>query len=488
MRDGQTESYRYEDVAAAIRRMVDSGALGAGMRAPSLRRTARQQGVSMATALQAYRLLEDWGVLEARARSGFYVAANPLATRPRPARSAPPGEAQPVRVEKDVSAMLALAADAAYLPLGCAIPDAAMLAAGGLDRFLARAARVKGVQYNVYTEPRGDAGLRREIAARALRLGQALPPEDIIITLGCTEALYLALKVTTRPGDTVLIESPAYFGLLQILENLDLRVRELPTDADLGVDPDGLAEALADGAAPGGCRPAACLLSSSFNNPLGCRLPDVRKRAIIGLLADHGVPLIEDDIYGDIHFGAERPRPFASLAPEADILTCGSFSKTLAPGYRVGWICAPKGRVEALLQAKFGGTLCGPTLPQVALADFLSSGGYDNHLRRIRRAFAGTIARMTRAIDQSFPARTRVSAPEGGFVLWLELPDGADSMVLFRRAIAEHICFAPGSLFSASDRYGTCLRLSCGHSWSDRLERGVMRLGELARTMVEEEC
>ncbi|MCF8499645.1 MAG: PLP-dependent aminotransferase family protein [Rhodospirillum sp.] len=472
------ETYRYEALAAELEGMVERGILCPGMRAPSLRRAARGAGVSLSTALLAYRLLEDRGVLEARPKSGFYVTDRRDRTRPRPAPSRPPEEARTVTLDGGVADMLDLASNPAFAPLGCAIPAARLLAAGGLDRFLARAARVHGQGYNIYTERRGDAALRRELSRRALRHGHGLAPDDIVLTCGCTEALFLALKASTRPGDVVAIESPTYFGLLQILEGLSLRAYELPTHPERGIDPEALSRALVRGGI------AACLLSSSFNNPLGCLTPDAIKREIAGILSHHGIPLIEDDIYGDIHFGMERPRPFAALAPGADILTCGSFSKTVAPGYRVGWLAAP-GRIEAVLRAKFGVTLCGPALPQKACADFLSTGGYDNHLRRVRRVFAETVARMSQAIDRSFPEDTKVTDPKGGFVLWLELPRGLDSRVLYQAAIRERICFAPGPLFTATDRYRNCLRLSCGHTWDRGLERSVERLGELAREMME---
>jgi DNA-binding transcriptional MocR family regulator len=464
--------FRYREVAEGLRRMVERGVLRPGARAPSLRATAEREGVSLSTALLAYRILEDRGVLEARPKSGFYVTAP--SRRAAPLVSAPPGRPSPVTLDDAVADMLDLSSNPDYAPLGCAIPDARLLAAGGLDRFLARAARVNGARYNVYTERRGDGDLRRELSRRALRLGHAPAPEDIVVTCGCTEALSLALRATTRPGDVVAIESPTYFGLLRILEAQGLRALELPTDPETGVDPDALGRALAGGEV------AACLLSSSFGNPLGGLMPDAQKRAVVALLAHHGVPLIEDDIYGDIHFGVDRPRTFAALAPEADILTCSSFSKTVAPGYRVGWLVAPR-RMDAVLKAKFGQTLCGPALTQRAFADFLVSGGYDTHLRRVRAAFADTVDRMSRAVDVAFPPETRVTRPRGGFVLWLELPRDVDAMDLYRRAVAEGICFAPGALFSVSDRYAHCLRLSCGSGWNDRIDRSVARLGALVR-------
>jgi DNA-binding transcriptional MocR family regulator len=351
------------------------------------------------------------------------------------------------------------------------------LAARRLDRLLARAARVRGLECNVYTDPRGDRQLRREIARRAALWGQALAPEDIAITCGCTEALTLALSAVARAGDTVAIESPTYFGLLHAMEGLGLRALELPTDAATGIDVAALAEALKGG------RIAACLLASSFNNPLGCTMPEEGKLAVLDLLARHEVPLIEDDIYGDIYFGKERPRPFAALARRGDTVYCSSFSKTLAPGYRIGWVAAGR-RLQEIVERKCATTLCGPALPQAALADFLSSGGYDSHLRRIRRLFERNIAHMTRAIETAFPPGTRVSRPAGGFVLWLELPRPFDSRALFDTALDAGICFVPGDAFAASGRYRNCLRISCAHPWNARIEKGVATLGALAASQL----
>ncbi len=465
-------AHRYEAVAGFITSLVESGTLRAGMRAPSLRKIAAQHKASMSTVLQAYRLLEDRGILEARPKSGFYVTASSTVSLETPAVSSPPTRATPVKVSGGILEILENAANPDLVPLGCAIPSADLLAAGRLDRFLARAARMRGADYNIYTEPRGDPGLRGEIARRALRWGQAISPEDIAITCGCTEALSLALRVVARPGDTVAIESPSYFGLLQVLEAQGLKALELPTDSNDGIEIDALEKALKTRSI------AACLLSSSFNNPLGFAMNEARKRQVLDVLRRHEVPLIEDDIYGDIYFGGERPKPFSAIDPDADVIYCSSFSKTVAPGYRIGWIVSPR-HIGPILEEKFALTLCGPALPQAAMAEFLSSGGFDSHLRRVRRVFADHIDRMTRTIGRSFPETTRITRPAGGFVLWLEMPEGFDSRQLFETALKAGISIAPGDIFTATDRYRNCIRLSCGHAWGDWIEQGLEELGGL---------
>jgi DNA-binding transcriptional MocR family regulator len=324
-----------------------------------------------------------------------------------------------------------------------------------------------------YTIPKGSLRLRQEIARRALRWGQALSPEDIAITCGCTEALALALSTVSKPGDTVVIESPTYFGLLRTLKILDLKVIELPTDGTDGIVFSALTKVLDRTTIK------ACVLSSSFNNPLGCNMTDAKKIAVLHLLAKHGVPLIEDDVYGEIYFGGERPKPFMTFDRRGNTLYCSSFSKTIAPGYRIGWI-ATKREMPKILERKLASTICGPALLQAAFADFLSSGGYDNYLRRIRRVFENSITQMLRAIDKSFPRGTKVNRPAGGYVLWVELPKSVRSDALFVEALDNGICFAPGELFSASGQYSNFIRLNCGHGWDARIEKGLAKLGELA--------
>ncbi|MDH6590167.1 DNA-binding transcriptional MocR family regulator [Variovorax sp. TBS-050B] len=464
--------FRYEALADFIAGLVKAGTLPAGSRAPSLREISTQHRTSLSTAVQAYRLLEDRGVLEARPQSGYYVA-RAAAALPLPAPTRPPLRPAKVAVSGLMLQLLENASNEAYVPLGCAIPSPRILASPKLDRILARTARTKGAQLNNYSPPRGEPALRSEIARRAMRFGQALPPDGIAITCGCTEALALALDAVTEPGDAVAIESPTYFGLLQVLRMRGLRAVELPTDAATGVVVDALRDVLAAG------RVRACVLASSFQNPMGFTMPRANRLAVLRLLAKHRVPLIEDDVYGDIHFGEERPVPFSALDRHDNTIYCGSFSKTLAPGYRIGWI-VPGRHMARVLESKFASTLATPVLTQVALAEFLSSGEYDRHLRRLRREFADTLERMSRVIEQAFPPGTKISRPAGNFVLWVELPRPVDTRALFGQALKKGVCFAPGVVFSASGRYAHCMRLSGGHGWDAGVEKGLRALGALA--------
>ena len=473
----QDSPYRYQEVADFITRLVDGGTLLPGARVPSLRQISRERGTSLATALQAYRLLEDRGVLEARPQSGFYVTRGARIRLEAPAISKPPPTPRTVSLAAVALQLYEYASDPSCVPLGCAIPSPDLLAAGRLDRFLARAARNRGVSHNTYTALRGERVLRCELARRAARWGGTLSPDDLVLTFGCTEALTLALQAVARLGDTIAIESPTYFGLLHTIEVLNLRALELPTDPFTGVDPQALEQALRGNV-------KACLFSSSFNNPLGCTPSDDRKLALLRLLTRYRVPLIEDDIFGDIFFSERRPTPFSALDPAADVIYCSSFSKTVAPGYRIGWM-APGRHMQHVLERKMACTLSGLPLMQSAFADYLASGGYDRHLRRIRCVFRDNIERMSQAISRFFPDGTRVSRPSGGFVLWVELPKRIDTRELFGLAVERGICFAPGDAFSATRRYAHCMRFSCGALWSPRIGRALETLGRMAHDALQ---
>lgn len=465
--------YRYEQLAELITGMIDNGMLAPGVRVPSVRALSEQHGISISTALQTYRMLEDRGVLVARPQSGFYVAATRRGAFALPSTPRRRAKASTVSISGAVAALLEHSSNRAFMPFGCAVPDGELLESKRLDLALARAARRHGARYNVYGPPQGELSLRSEIAKRAMRSGHMLSPDDVVITSGCTEALTIALTTVAKPGDAIAVESPTYMGLLHTLEVLGLKAFELPVDPTCGIDIDALAHLLATE------HVAACALSSSFNNPLGSVMAEADKQALLAVLAQHDVLLIEDDVYGDLHFGRERPKPFIALDGGANTIYCSSFSKSLAPGYRVGWIAAGD-RTRRAMERKLAFSLCGAVLPQVALAEFLASGAYDTHLRGIRRLFQENLAQMTCGVEASFPPETKMSRPTGGFMLWLELPRRFDSRALFDRALEQGICFAPGDVFSASRRFRNCLRLSAGHGWNDHIEEGVRRLGRLA--------
>ncbi|KLN60783.1 hypothetical protein WH96_09905 [Kiloniella spongiae] len=471
---GKQQPFLYEKVASYVADMIDEGTLKPGEKAPSLRLLMQSQHISLATATQAYKNLEDRGYIEARPQSGFYVSHRYTSRLQEPAETTPYQAPESVKIAKPILKLLEYyASDPSLHPFGCAIPSPEILAAGKLDLILAKKARHNGKDHNNYSPAQGNVDLRNEIANRSTRLGLKLTKDNITITNGCTEALTLALKVVTKPGDAVALESPIYFGILQILDALGLKAFELPTSKH-GINIDALYDAVTSN------KIKACLFISSFSNPLGCTLSINQKLSIIDLLKEYNIPLIENDIYGDMYFGKVRPKSFLSLAPDANIIYCNSFSKSIAPGYRIGWIISFC-HIEKITETKFGLSICCPTLLQASLATYLNSGNYDRHIQKIKLALQINVEKTRYAISKFFPKQTKVSNPAGGFVLWLELDKKINSAELFEKAIEQGISFAPGSLFTTTDNYNNCMRICCGHEWTPALEKAIQTLGNLVK-------
>jgi DNA-binding transcriptional MocR family regulator len=462
----------YERIADRILGSIRDGTLVAGQRIPSVRRASEQFSVSVTTVLEAYRRLEDRGVIEARPQSGYYVRRAPDPP-PTPARTTTNERAAELTIS-DLVLRVIKGWDAASVVanFGTAAPSPAVVPPARLDRELSRAIRRHSPYSQGYDSPAGLESLRVQIARRALDVGMTLSPDEIVTTCGAQNAVRLCLEAVTRPGDTVVIETPTYFGLLEVLESLHLRALEVATFPEHGLCIDALEEAMRRH------RVAACVLCPTFGNPLGHCMPDEKKKRFVALLERAGVPLVEDDVYGDLSFDARRPPPVKAFDTTGNVLLCSSFSKTLAPGLRVGWT-APGRYRRAVERVKFTSMLAVPTTTQLAVAGFLEEGGYDRHLRRLRRACADLVGRLSDAVSRSFPTGTRVSRPRGGCVLWVELPSGYDALRLYEQARAEHIAIAPGPIFSATERYRNCFRLAAATPWTPAIESAIQRLGEL---------
>jgi DNA-binding transcriptional MocR family regulator len=465
-------------VAHQIEGLIEAGTLRPGDRIPSVRRLSRQLSVSVTTVLEAYRLLEDRRLVRARPQSGYYVRLPPEGP-PEPGKT--PGEKAVVEPDLGdlVLRILREAANEDLVPLGAAIPSPEFFPLARLNRILARVVRDEPWTIHSYDAAIGDERLRQQIVRRALEAGCSLRPEEIIITAGAQEAVHLALRAVTKPGDTVAIESPTYYGLLEALESLHLKALEVSTDPRDGICLRDLEEALDRHTI------AACVLVPTFGNPLGhCMTPD-NKRRLVEMLAERDVPLIEDDVYGEL--GDDDQRPPAAKAFDGDgmVLLCSSFSKTLAPGYRIGW-CAPGRYTWAVERLKFSTSVANPVPTQRAVAAFLESGGFERYLRRLRRTYHDLRERMTCAVADHFPSGTKVTRPAGGHVLWVEFPEGVDALRLHEEALQAGVSIAPGPLFSTCDCYDSCIRLNCAVPWSVEVETAMLRLGALASRHLDE--
>lgn len=464
---------RYEKLAEDFAGLIAQGMLRAGERLPSLRRLAQERRISISTVVQAMRQLELRGLVEARPQSGFFVRARPQPLRAPGAQTAPDSPV-PVELNQRLIGVLEANQHPGVVPLGAALPAPSLLPVAALHRRYASVARrfpqlLGGASHTGINDPQ----LVRQLVHRSLAWGGPLAPEEIVVTNSCTEALHLCLRATTKPGDTVAVESPGYYVMLQLLESLDLKALEIPTEPETGISIPALDLATRDG------KVAAVLLVPNASNPLGSVMPDANKKKLAQLMGVRKVPVIEDDIYGDLCYATQRPWPIKAFDKAGNVMLCASFSKCLSPSLRCGFVAAGKYRAAVSAQKMLvsGGT---NPITQRVLAETLEAGSYERHVRGLRRQLQGQVEQMIAAVTRYFPAGTRIARPLGSFVLWVELPEGTNTERLWRKAIAEKIAFVPGDLFSPSGLYRNCLRLNCGNPWSETIETAVKRLGELA--------
>lgn len=471
---------RYERLAEEFERAIAEGRLPAGSRLPSIRETASSRQLSINTVLAAYHQLEARGHVEARPQSGYFVCARwpapaeaPLALRPTAALAADSA------VLDRIAAVVAAQANPATIDLSLACPKRSdAYPDKTLGRLTAELARRQPELLTDYSLPPGPLRLRREICRQARELGMRFEPDDIILTNGCMEALQLALRGVTRPGDTIAIESPTYFNLVSLAEHLGLKTIEVPTHPDQGMSLDALELLLSEQ------RVQAIVTMPNVHNPLGTGMPLAAKQRLARLAQDYRVAVIEDALYAELQYATPLQATVAAFDREGWVIVCTSYTKTLAPGFRVGWMHA--GRFQRRIRSlKFSASIAQPAFLGEVLGAYLETGGYAQHLRRLRRISAAQVNRLCGLVNEHFPAGTRAARPTGGFLVWIELPEGGDGNRLCDAALTQGITITPGSVFSPSGRHARHIRLSGCHNFSDRHVHALLTLGQLARRQLE---
>ncbi|MCS2610489.1 PLP-dependent aminotransferase family protein [Halomonas dongshanensis] len=469
---------RYERVAAVLRERIEHGLYRPGDRLPSIRAVCQEMSVGISTAQAAYRQLMDAALIESRPKSGYFVLSGG-------APSVLPSVSRPAQRPLDVSQwdqvleLVATQRDDHRLLLGRGIPNLEYATLNPLSKILAglhRRTELNGFNYDKLS---GSPELRQQVAKLVVASNCLLHPDDILITTGCQEALAIALRTLTQPGDVVAVDSPSFYGTMQILKANGLKALEIPTDPQTGISLEALELALEQWPI------RAIQITPTFNNPLGYTMPTARKRALVQLAQRFDVAIIEDDIYGDLAFSAPRPPTVKSFDDDGRVLMCSGFSKTLGPGLRVGWLAPGRYRDQAL-HMKYVSTGASATLPQLAVAEFVAKGYFDRHLRFVTRQYQRQRDVMIQWVQRYFPQSTGISYPQGGFLLWVELPAAVDCVRLNERLAAHRIHVAPGSLFSASGKFRQCLRLNYAFTLTPAIEEAVRCVGSLAGTMVEE--
>ncbi len=469
--------FRYARLADDLEARIRDGVYRSGEKMPSLRKLHGQTGLSITTVYQAYIELEKRGVVVPRQKSGYYV-------RPLMSRILPPPVAQKLRPVPTKVNMNTLAysivedmSNPEFLQLGGSVVMPDLLPYKQLARCV-RSESMDAMKRSLmrYENPYGNPELKRQVAKRMVGQARQAAMDEMVITSGCVEAVSLCLQAVGNAGDTVVVESPTYPWFLQIIEDQKMFALEMPTDPQTGIDLEQLERVVRKNAV------AACLLVPNFHNPLGYEMPDEKKKALVKMMAKRQIPIIEDNIHGELYFGKLRPMTLKAMDRKGLVLHCASFSKTLSPGLRVGWTL-PGRYTDRVRRLKMNGTVASPTLNQRVVAQFLKTGAFDRHLRRLRTALKNQITNTALAIARHFPEGTRITAPQGGLTLWVELNKKVDGLKVFQEARKEKISIFPGTICSTTGRYRNCIRISCGYPWSEEIENAIVELGSIVSRM-----
>ncbi|WP_339485411.1 aminotransferase-like domain-containing protein [Pseudomonas sp. EL_65y_Pfl2_R95] len=468
----------YQRIAQQLAEDIRRGVYQPGERVPSVRKMSTQLSVSHATVLQAYANLEDQGLIRARPQSGYYVHQTPALTAPTPdvARVERPSL---VTRSSIINQVLDESRREGVFPLGAAVPHIDYLPARALHQQLAKVTRFQSARAFNYMFSPGYEPLRRQVAIRMRDAGVVVDPSEVVITHGCVDALQMSLRVLTKPGDLIATESPTYYGLLQLADLLGLKVIEIPSDPTTGMSLEALQLAASQWPIK------AMVLTPRLSNPLGGTIPEDRQKQLLRLAEDFDIQIIEDDIYGELMFEQGPTKALKSNDLEGRVVYCSSFSKTLSPGVRIGWIIAGKYQDEIQRLQTFS-THSACSVTQMTVAAYLENGGYDRHLRYIRQEYRKNLSAFQLAVQQHFPEGTQMTRPKGGFILWVSLPARVNTKDLHTRALQQGISIAPGLIFSNTEQFNHCVRINCGVPWNREAERAVMTLGMLATQLCQE--
>lgn len=474
------EDHLYMQVAEGLEKMIGEDVLKIGDKLPSVRVLSDEYGISMGTAFQAYYHLEGKGLIESRPKSGYYVRFNQKRFPELPKIIQPDPLSHEVSIKEMIASIYSDIASHSdkIINFAIAAPDASLLPTAKINKSVVQALRNSKDSCISYEHTQGNLELRKQIARLSFNWGGKVKPDDVVVTGGCLEAMTLCIKAVTQPGDTVAVESPNYFGIFQSLESMGLKVVEISSSPVTGLDLDCLEQAIKKSSIK------ACVVIPNFNNPLGGLMPDENKKQLVDIITKNNIPLIEDDIYGELYYGKNRPRTCKYYDTKGMVMHCSSLSKSLSPGYRIGWVIPGK-FLEQVKQIKRIHNISSPTLTQAAMAHYLQHGRYEYHLKSMRKALHIQCLRFVQAIIDYFPEDTKVSRPHGGFILWVELNKKINTFKLRIEAMKHHISIVPGKIFSASSNYNNCIRISFGKPWDDDADYGLMMLGKIIKKMMQ---
>lgn len=469
---------RYQHLATLLEQRIEQGLYRSGERLPSVRALSSEHGVSISTVQQAYHVLETRQLIMPQPRSGYFVAPR-KATLPMPELTRPAQRPVEITQWESVLELFNSCPDNRTFNFGGGSPDIHQSSVKPLWKAMSRFCQRQDERVLNYGDMYGVHELREQIARLALDSGCQLTKDEIVITTGCQEALFVAVRAICAPGDIVAVESPTFPGTLQLLRGLGIKVIEIPTCAITGISLDALRLALEQWPVK------ALLLVPTCNNPLGFCMPDEYKQALVTLAQQFELAIIEDDAYGELAYDYPRPRTVKSFDDDGRVLLCSSFSKTIAPGLRVGWI-APGRYLERVLHMKYISTGYTVSHTQLAVAEFIAQGHYQPHLRRMRAQYKANLGVFTCHVREYFPDGICVSRPQGGFLMWIELPEYFDSLRLNRAVKLAGIQIAAGSLFSAAGKYRNCIRLNYALPFTQETQQGLRIVGDAVEKLLDE--
>lgn len=468
---------RYQHLATLLAQRIEQGLFQCGERLPSVRSLSVEHGVSISTVQQAYHLLEEKQLITPQPRSGYFVTPR-KATPPVPAITRPVQRPVEITQWESVLELINARLDEDVLQLGSGTPDISQPTIKPLWKIISRLAQKQDPRILNYDNIYGVLALREQVARLAIDSGCQLSADDIVITTGCHEALSISIRAICQPGDIVAVESPTFHGTMQTLRGFGIKAIEIPTDSVTGISLEALELALDQWPIK------AVVVVPNCNNPLGFIMPDARKRALLSMAQRFDIAIIEDDVYGELAYEYPRPVSIKSLDEDGRVLLCSSFSKVLAPGLRVGWV-APGRYLDRVIHLKYIGTGSTAIQTQMAVAEFIRQGHYQPHLRRVRMHYQRNLDIFTHWVRHYFPCGICVSRPQGGFLMWIELPEALDVLRLNRELRESRIQISVGSLFSASGKYRNCLRLNYALPFNAQTEQGLAIVGAAVERAME---
>jgi DNA-binding transcriptional MocR family regulator len=477
MKNTKRRELLYLKIAGSLEQQINNDVLKVGDKLPSIRMICRQHGVSMSTAQYAYYELEAKSLIEPRPQSGYYVSNSFRRKLAMPAVSKPENKPALKTVKDIIENSFHPTSENNFTIFSRGVPAMKLLPVAKLNKGALHAIRSLPGGGTTYEPLQGNEKLRTQVARWSFSWKGNLSEKDILTTAGCMSAVSYCLMALTKRGDTIAVESPCFYGILQLAQSLGLKILELATDPQTGVDMDSLKKIVQK------TKLAACIFVSNFNNPFGSQMPEENKKEAVKLLGKYNIPLIEDDIYGDLYFGEKRPTCCKSFDETGMVLLCSSFSKTLAPAYRVGWIAGGK-YLNEVMKIKLFHSLSSTPITHEALGSFLETGRYEAHLRKLRKTLYTNYLQYVRVIGECFPKGTKLCRPQGGLSLWVELPKTIDTIELYNSAVSKKITFSPGSMFTLQKQFSNCMRLSYGLEWNEKTENGLKVLGRLAKTVM----